>query len=202
MLTFLGNAHNRSQVSAIDRRLRRMSIRLGKSLCQRLGQCFPWFLLHGSGPNTRNTEIQHASSCADLTWIQKATSKGIVGMRSRNAVVRDNAANTASILDILRLQRNVVVRDIDGCELGCLPVFDRLVRLVVGLGVGRTIIGLWPGRYLGLRSKGIDFERDVRSGEIGESLNDLTDGLGLRIIRDGKACGFWRPQVQKLETAT
>ena len=27
----------------------------------------------------------------------------------------------------------------------------------------------------------------------------MSDGLGLRIIRDGTAYGFWRPQVEKLE---
>jgi voltage-gated potassium channel len=42
-------------------------------------------------------------------------------------------------------------------------------------------------------------ERDVRPDEIGNSLKDLTEGLGLRIIRDGTPYGFWRPQVQKLE---
>ena len=42
-------------------------------------------------------------------------------------------------------------------------------------------------------------ERDVRPEEIGTSLKDLSEGLGLRIIRDGKPFGFWRPQVQKLE---
>ena len=43
-------------------------------------------------------------------------------------------------------------------------------------------------------------ERDVRPEEIGTSLRDLTQGLGLRIIRDGTPYGFWRPQVQKLES--
>ena len=43
-------------------------------------------------------------------------------------------------------------------------------------------------------------ERDVRPEEIGTSLKDLTDELGVRIIRDGKAYGFWRPQVAKLES--
>lgn len=42
-------------------------------------------------------------------------------------------------------------------------------------------------------------EREVRPEEIGTSLKDLTDELGLRIIRDGKPFGFWRPQVRKLE---
>ncbi len=42
-------------------------------------------------------------------------------------------------------------------------------------------------------------ERDVRPEEIGKPLKDLTDGLGVRIIRDGTAYGFWRPQVDKLE---
>ncbi|HVF36351.1 MAG TPA: potassium channel family protein [Sphingomicrobium sp.] len=42
-------------------------------------------------------------------------------------------------------------------------------------------------------------ERDVRPEEIGKPLKDLTQGLGLRIIRDGTPYGFWRPQVQKLE---
>jgi voltage-gated potassium channel len=43
-------------------------------------------------------------------------------------------------------------------------------------------------------------ERDVREEEIGKSLKDLTDGLGLRIIRDGTAYGFWRPQVRELQS--
>jgi voltage-gated potassium channel len=42
-------------------------------------------------------------------------------------------------------------------------------------------------------------ERAVRPEELGNALKDSTDGLGLRIIRDGKPYGFWRPQVQKLE---
>ena len=42
-------------------------------------------------------------------------------------------------------------------------------------------------------------EREVRPEEIGTSLKDLTDGLGVRIIRDGKPYGFWRPQVTRLE---
>jgi voltage-gated potassium channel len=42
-------------------------------------------------------------------------------------------------------------------------------------------------------------EREVRPEEVGTSLKDLTNELGLRIIRDGKPFGFWRPQVQKLE---
>jgi voltage-gated potassium channel len=42
-------------------------------------------------------------------------------------------------------------------------------------------------------------ERDVRPEEIGKALGDLTETLGLRIIRDGTAYGFWRPQVQKLQ---
>ncbi len=42
-------------------------------------------------------------------------------------------------------------------------------------------------------------EREVRAGEIGTSLKDIKDGLGVRIIRDGQPFGFWRPQVAKLE---
>ena len=42
-------------------------------------------------------------------------------------------------------------------------------------------------------------ERDVRADEIGKALKELTEGLGLRIIRDGTPYGFWRPQVEKLE---
>ena len=42
-------------------------------------------------------------------------------------------------------------------------------------------------------------ERDVRPEEIGKALKDVDDGLGVRIIRDGKPYGFWRPQVDKLE---
>ena len=42
-------------------------------------------------------------------------------------------------------------------------------------------------------------EREIRSEEVGKSLKDLPDGLGLRIIRGGTPYGFWRPQVEKLE---
>ena len=42
-------------------------------------------------------------------------------------------------------------------------------------------------------------ERDVRTDEVGKALKDLAEGLGLRIIRDGTAYGFWRPQAQELE---
>lgn len=42
-------------------------------------------------------------------------------------------------------------------------------------------------------------ERDVLPEEVGSALKELTNGLGLRIIRDGTAYGFWRPQVEKLE---
>jgi voltage-gated potassium channel len=42
-------------------------------------------------------------------------------------------------------------------------------------------------------------ERDVRPEEVGKPLKDVSDGLGLRIIRDGTPYGFWRPQVQSLQ---
>ena len=42
-------------------------------------------------------------------------------------------------------------------------------------------------------------ERDVRPDEVGKALKEISEGLGLRIIRDGTAYGFWRPQVEKLE---
>lgn len=41
-------------------------------------------------------------------------------------------------------------------------------------------------------------ERDVRPDEIGKPLKEAC-GLGVRIIRDGRAYGFWRPQVEKLQ---
>ena len=42
-------------------------------------------------------------------------------------------------------------------------------------------------------------ERDVKPEEVGKALKDVSDGLGLRIIREGTPYGFWRPQVTKLE---
>ena len=42
-------------------------------------------------------------------------------------------------------------------------------------------------------------EREVTAQEVGKSLKDISEGLGLRIIRDGTAFGFWRPQVEKLQ---
>ena len=42
-------------------------------------------------------------------------------------------------------------------------------------------------------------EREVLPEEIGTSLKDIGDGLGVRIIRDGQPFGFWRPQALSLE---
>ena len=42
-------------------------------------------------------------------------------------------------------------------------------------------------------------EREVSADEIGKSLKDVCDGLGLRVIRDGTPYGFWRPQVASLQ---
>jgi voltage-gated potassium channel len=42
-------------------------------------------------------------------------------------------------------------------------------------------------------------EREVTAQEVGKSLKDIAEGLGLRIIRDGTPYGFWRPQVDKLQ---
>ena len=42
-------------------------------------------------------------------------------------------------------------------------------------------------------------EREVTAQEVGKSLKDISEGLGLRIIRDGTPYGFWRPQVEKLQ---
>jgi voltage-gated potassium channel len=50
-----------------------------------------------------------------------------------------------------------------------------------------------------MRGKVRMIERGVRPEEVGKSLKEITDGLGLRIIRDGTAYGFWRPQVASLE---
>jgi voltage-gated potassium channel len=43
-------------------------------------------------------------------------------------------------------------------------------------------------------------EREVRPHEIGKSLKNVCDGVALRIIREGKAYGFWRPQVENLQS--
>ena len=43
-------------------------------------------------------------------------------------------------------------------------------------------------------------ERCVKPEEIGKALKDVSDGLGLRIIREGTAYGFWRPQVASLQS--
>lgn len=43
-------------------------------------------------------------------------------------------------------------------------------------------------------------ERAVAPGEVGKSLRELSDGIGLRIYRDGKNFGFWQDEAQKLES--
>jgi voltage-gated potassium channel len=42
-------------------------------------------------------------------------------------------------------------------------------------------------------------EREVREDEIGRPLREVTRAVGLRLIRNGTAYGFWRPQAEKLE---
>jgi voltage-gated potassium channel len=42
-------------------------------------------------------------------------------------------------------------------------------------------------------------EREVREDEIGRPLREVTGAVGLRLIRNGTAYGFWRPQAEKLE---
>ena len=42
-------------------------------------------------------------------------------------------------------------------------------------------------------------EREVTPQEVGKSLKEIAEGLGLRIIRDGTPYGFWRPQVEELQ---
>ena len=42
-------------------------------------------------------------------------------------------------------------------------------------------------------------ERCIRADEVGKSLRDASAGLGLRVIREGKPYGFWRPQVATLQ---
>lgn len=50
-----------------------------------------------------------------------------------------------------------------------------------------------------MRGKVRMIERPVKPEEVGKGLRDVSEGLGLRIIRNGTAFGFWRPQVEKLE---
>jgi voltage-gated potassium channel len=72
-----------------------------------------------------------------------------------------------------------------------------------GLLLATTHGGQHIADYLGDLASGQGrvrlIEREVRPQEIGMALKDLTGGLGVRIIRDGKPYGFWRPQVEKLE---
>jgi voltage-gated potassium channel len=42
-------------------------------------------------------------------------------------------------------------------------------------------------------------ERAIRDDEVGKPLREVTGAVGLRLIRDGTAYGFWRPQAEKLE---
>lgn len=42
-------------------------------------------------------------------------------------------------------------------------------------------------------------ERVVQQQEVGRSLKDLTGGVGLRVVRNGTAYGFWEPEAERLE---
>jgi voltage-gated potassium channel len=71
-----------------------------------------------------------------------------------------------------------------------------------GLLLATTHGGQHIAEYLAdlasMRGKVRLIERDVRPDEIGKPLKEIC-GMGLRVIREGKAYGFWRPQVEKLE---
>lgn len=73
---------------------------------------------------------------------------------------------------------------------------------LAGLLLATTHAGQHIADYLAdlasMKGKVRLIERDIRPDEVGKSLRDAC-GLGVRIIRDGRAYGFWRPQVQKLE---
>ena len=42
-------------------------------------------------------------------------------------------------------------------------------------------------------------ERPVRPEEVGRALKDIGGAVALRLIRDGKPYGFWRPQAEQLQ---
>lgn len=44
-------------------------------------------------------------------------------------------------------------------------------------------------------------ERPARPAEVGKRLNEVADGLGLKLVRDGTAIGFWdRPVIAAGDT--
>ena len=71
--------------------------------------------------------------------------------------------------------------------------------LLLATTKGGEHIAAYLSDLASMRGKVRMIERPVRPDEVGKSLKDISEGLGLRIIRDGTAYGFWRPQVAKLE---
>lgn len=42
-------------------------------------------------------------------------------------------------------------------------------------------------------------QREVSQDEVGRSLADIEDGLGVRLMRGGKPYGFWQPESRTLQ---
>ena len=106
-------------------------------------------------------------------------------------------APTLKISISIRLQDN----KIPACRAGADVVINPLdfAGLLLATAHGGEHIADYLADLASARGRVRLVERKVQPEEVGRSLKDLTEGLGLRIIRNGVPYGFWRPQVAALE---
>lgn len=97
----------------------------------------------------------------------------------------------------IRLQDNEIPARRAGADVVVNPT--DFAGLLLATAHGGEHIADYLADLASMKGKVRLIERDVLPEEVGKPLKDLSEGLGLRIIRDGVPYGFWRPQAAKLE---
>jgi voltage-gated potassium channel len=135
-----------------------------------------------------------------------------VRIKQASSVIVSAGRDDASILMVLTVRHlspnvpiSVVIRADDNELLARQAGATTVINPVsfTGLLLASSCHGEHISEYLtDLASVGgevIIKEREVTPGEVGKSLRDLPEGIGLRIYRNGVNFGFWQPEAQKLE---
>jgi voltage-gated potassium channel len=135
-----------------------------------------------------------------------------VRIRQASSVIVSAGRDDASILMVLTVRHlapdvpiSVVIRADDNELLAHQAGATTVINPVsfTGLLLASSCHGEHISEYLtDLASAGGEVlikERTVTPSEVGKSMRDLSEGIGLRIYRNGTSFGFWQPEAQKLE---
>lgn len=135
-----------------------------------------------------------------------------VRIAQASAVIVSAGRDDTSILMVLTVRHlspdvpiSVVIRADDNEQLARQAGATTVINPVsfTGLLLASSCHGEHISEYLSdLASVGgqvIINERPVIESEIGTRLRDLSDGVGVRVYRDGRNYGFWEAEAQKLQ---